>query len=121
MAGAPKPVALHLEVEVCLRGGRRGPVDRGCGSSGSSGRTGAAEGPGKRVTVQVPPEVSRSGLQSGDSVQLVRAPAGQGQPASYAYFTTDRNPSLFWPCLNRRPRRLAAPPTVRRPAAAADL
>jgi uncharacterized membrane protein len=48
------------------------------------------------VTVQVAPEVSRSGLRAGDTVQLVRAPAGQGQPASYTYFTTDRRTSLFW-------------------------
>jgi uncharacterized membrane protein len=53
-------------------------------------------GTSRQVTVQVPPEVSHSGLQAGDQVQLVRAPPGQGQPASYTYFTTDRRGSLFW-------------------------
>lgn len=62
-------------------------------SSGAEARRAGGRG---RITVQVPPEVSRSGLQAGDSVQLVRAPAGQGQPASYTYFTTDRRASLFW-------------------------
>ena len=62
------------------------------GGSGGSGGSGG----GKSVTVQVPPEVSDSGLRVGDSVQLVQAPAGQGQPASYTYFATDRNVNLFW-------------------------
>lgn len=56
----------------------------------------AGAGTGRSVTVQVPPEVSHSGLRVGDTVQLVRAPAGQGQPASYTYLTTARNVSLFW-------------------------
>jgi uncharacterized membrane protein len=57
--------------------------------------TGRAAGSGQ-VTVQVPPEVSRSGLRTGDSVQLVRTPAGQGHSTNYTYFTTDRHVSLFW-------------------------
>jgi uncharacterized membrane protein len=49
-----------------------------------------------RVTVDVPAEVTHSGLHPGDIVQLTRTPPAHGQPADYTYFTTDRHVSLFW-------------------------
>jgi uncharacterized membrane protein len=47
-------------------------------------------------SVQVPPEVSRSGLRAGDTIQLSKIPAGKGQPASYSYSRTDRHSALLW-------------------------
>ncbi len=52
--------------------------------------------PRGRVTVDVPAEVARSGLRTGDTVQLVRTPPQSGQPATYTYFSTDRHVSLLW-------------------------
>ena len=49
-----------------------------------------------QVTVDVPAEVTHSGLHTGDTVQLTRTPATHGQPAGYTYTTTDRHVSLFW-------------------------
>lgn len=46
---------------------------------------------GARTSVPVAPEVSRSGLSSGDSVQLLRTPPADGAPASYGYFSADRS------------------------------
>jgi hypothetical protein len=43
-----------------------------------------------------PPEVAHSGLRDGDTVQLIRTPPSNGQPASYTYFSTDGRTSLFW-------------------------
>jgi uncharacterized membrane protein len=50
-------------------------------------------------SVQVPPEVSRSGLRAGDTVQLEKIPATEGQPALYSYSRTDRHVSLLWMAL----------------------
>ena len=107
--GAPGVTFPHARVNsvqpACpitkVADGGQGP-DSGYRPSSSCGnitvRVGGSGGSGgeKTATVQVPPEVSHSGLRAGDTVQLVRAPAGQGQPASYTYFTTDRHISLFW-------------------------
>ena len=49
-----------------------------------------------KVSVDVPPEVSRSGLRDGDRVQLVRQPPADGQDALYSYYGTDRHAALFW-------------------------
>jgi uncharacterized membrane protein len=49
-----------------------------------------------RLTVAVPAEVAGSGLRAGDSVQLIRTPASDGQAATYTYFSTDRHVSLLW-------------------------
>lgn len=48
-------------------------------------------GKGSRATVQVPPEVAVSGLRAGDSVALMRLPAGAGAPAAYTFFGVDRD------------------------------
>ncbi|MGZ6799307.1 MAG: YibE/F family protein [Mycobacteriaceae bacterium] len=76
-------------------------ADQGA-SSGSSGcgqvtvkvRTGAQAG--RVVTIPVAPEVSRSGLSRGDSIELIRTPAEQGQPATFAFFSVDRSTPIYW-------------------------
>jgi len=54
----------------------------------------------RTLKVEVPPEVSKSGLQAGDRVQLMRQPAdpaaGTGPDAVYTYSGTDRHAALFW-------------------------
>jgi uncharacterized membrane protein len=45
---------------------------------------------GDRATIPVAPEVSRSGLRAGDSVQLMRVPGGEGAPSQLAYFSVNR-------------------------------
>jgi uncharacterized membrane protein len=55
---------------------------------------------GTSVTVDVPPEVSASGLSPGDSLQLLRIPAAQSQAqgqakATYSYFGVDRDRPLW--------------------------
>jgi uncharacterized membrane protein len=59
-------------------------------------RLNSATGAAARVTVDVPAEVTHSGLHPGDTVQLTRTPPTHGQPAGYTYSTTDRHVSLFW-------------------------
>jgi uncharacterized membrane protein len=44
----------------------------------------------KSATIPVAPEVSRSGLSRGDSVQLMRTPAGEGAPSQLSYLSVDR-------------------------------
>lgn len=53
---------------------------------------------GKKVSFQVPPEISRSGLAPGDVVQLQRTPASQHAPANFAFFGIDRS-STIWTLL----------------------
>jgi uncharacterized membrane protein len=76
------------------------PPDVGFEPSPSCGNiklrlVGAGQGD-ETLSVQVPPEVSRSGLRTGDTVQLEKIPASHGQPASYSYSRTDRHASLLW-------------------------
>ena len=56
-----------------------------------------ASGPdgGKAVTVEVPPEVSEAGLSPGDSLELLRIPGANGQPATFSYFSIERNTPLW--------------------------
>ena len=50
---------------------------------------------GQQITVQVSPDVARSGLRSGDQVELQRIP-GQGElPASYQYFGVKRGHAVL--------------------------
>ena len=53
-------------------------------------------GTGDHAHVRVPPEVTASGLGSGDRVQLLRMPARQGQPVSYSFDSIDRTTPLLW-------------------------
>ncbi|CAI9403224.1 YibE/F family protein [Nocardioides sp. T2.26MG-1] len=56
-----------------------------------------AEGAGKgdHASVQVAPQVSKSGLAPGDRVKVQRTPGADGADASYAYFGTDRTTPLL--------------------------
>ena len=47
------------------------------------------------MTVDVPPEVSGSGLAKGDQLVLLRTPGQDGQPAVLAYFEIERTTSLW--------------------------
>ncbi|GAB3871348.1 YibE/F family protein [Terrabacter terrigena] len=46
------------------------------------------------VSVSVPPAVSTSGLQPGDTVQLLRIPGGKSQPESYSFLQVQRGAPL---------------------------
>ncbi|MFT4286692.1 YibE/F family protein [Nocardioides sp.] len=50
---------------------------------------------GTQATVQVPPEVAKSGLVAGDRVVLQRIPEDDSGPASFVYYAVDRGPSLL--------------------------
>lgn len=54
------------------------------------------EGKGDRDVVRIAPEVTASGLGTGDKVQLLRTPAQHGQPVSYTFVTIDRTTPLLW-------------------------
>jgi uncharacterized membrane protein len=66
----------------------------GCGTIDITVAEGADEG--AEVTVEVPPQVSESGLQPGDRVELIRnPPATDTEPATFGYFNTERDGSLW--------------------------
>jgi uncharacterized membrane protein len=46
---------------------------------------------GERVSVSVAPEVSVSGLRKGDTLEVMRIPPSEGAPASFGFFSVDRN------------------------------
>lgn len=50
---------------------------------------------GSRASIPIAPEISRSGLSSGDSVQLLRTPSAGGAPVSFGYFTVDRSTPIW--------------------------
>ena len=79
--GVTFPVAEVVSVEEPC------PVDEppadGCGQV--TARVSEGEGSGTTVALDVPPEVLTSSLQPGDSVKLIRAPAQEGQDASFGY------------------------------------
>jgi uncharacterized membrane protein len=50
---------------------------------------------GALVRVDVPPQVSDSGLSAGDRIRLLVPPAADGEPVSYSYFGTERSGSLW--------------------------
>ena len=50
---------------------------------------------GTEVTVDVPPEVSGSGVAKGDHLVLLRAPGQDGQPAVLSYYEIERSTSLW--------------------------
>ena len=53
-------------------------------------------GKGERADVQVPPEVSTSGIGGGDHVELFRTPGKNGEPASYTFSSVRRSAPLLW-------------------------
>ena len=64
-----------------------------CGAVSATVAEGDAEG--LEVRVNVPPQVSDSGLQEGDTIRLISSPAGEGTEATYSYFGTGRSGSLW--------------------------
>ena len=50
---------------------------------------------GTEVTVEVPPQVAASGLDTGDRIELIRTPAGEGSDATFGYFGTNRSADLW--------------------------
>jgi uncharacterized membrane protein len=65
----------------------------GCGTLEVTVAEGADEG--ATATVEVPVQVSQAGLRPGDRVELVRTPAAEGEPATFAYFNIERSGSLW--------------------------
>ena len=53
-------------------------------------------GKGDRAGVQVPPEVTSSGIGPGDHLELFRTPAKNGQPTSYTFSSVRRSGPLLW-------------------------
>ncbi|WP_345266976.1 YibE/F family protein [Nocardioides nanhaiensis] len=51
---------------------------------------------GREVVVPVAPQVSQAGLEPGDRVELLRAPAPEGGEASITFFGIERSASLWW-------------------------
>lgn len=47
------------------------------------------------VTVSVPPAITRSGLQAGDQVQLMRVPPQEGAPEAYSFLQVQRGAPLI--------------------------
>lgn len=76
-------------LEDALDAGRQEP----CGEVRAEVMDGSDRG--KTVTVNVPSEVSRSGLARGDVVQLQRTPGSQQFPPNYAFFGVDRSFTLW--------------------------
>lgn len=52
-------------------------------------------GSGAAVTVAVPPAITTSGLEAGDSIQLMRVPAQGGAPESYSFLQVQRGSPLL--------------------------
>jgi uncharacterized membrane protein len=59
-----------------------------CGQVTATVRDG---GDSTQVTVQVPPEISESGLEGGDRLRMLRLPEGEGQSVRYAFFGVERS------------------------------
>ena len=94
--GASFPKATVEEVlPVCPRAGpgQEPDTSKPCGQVVATVDQGADSG--KKVTVDVPPEVSGSGLAKGDHIVLLRTPAGGGQPATLTYYEIERATSLW--------------------------
>jgi uncharacterized membrane protein len=67
--------------------------EAGCGHVTARVTSGAESG--TTVTVEVPPEVSDSGLRRGDTLELLRIPGASGKQASYSYFGVERDTPLW--------------------------
>ena len=74
------------------------PTSRGATAACGTIQVKVLDGPGKsdHALVRVAPEVTASGLGTGDKVQLLRTPAQHGQPVSYTFVTIDRTTPLLW-------------------------
>jgi uncharacterized membrane protein len=94
--GATFPTATVDEVlPACPRAGPEDEPETStpCGQVTVTVDEGADQG--TKVTVDVPPEVSGSGLAKGDHLVLLRTPAEEGQPAVFGYYEIERSNSLW--------------------------
>lgn len=77
--------------EAADEGGVAAPEDCGRARITVVGGT----GDGDETEVDLPPQVSESGLEAGDEVRLTRR-AVEDQPAAYSYFGTERTSTLWF-------------------------
>ncbi|WP_231916964.1 YibE/F family protein [Nocardioides scoriae] len=77
-------------------GTSRGDVERQQGCGQVSARVLTGDEAGTEVTVGVPPEVSRSGLRSGDRVQLLQVPSQAGTETPFSFVNVERNAPIGW-------------------------
>ena len=94
--GATFPTAAVDEVlPACPRAGPNAQPDtsRPCGTVKVTVDDGVDKG--TTATVDVPPEVSDSGLEQGDHLVLLRTPGQDGQPAILSYYEIERSTSLW--------------------------
>jgi uncharacterized membrane protein len=93
--GATFPTATVDEVlPACPESGTGAQPDTTkCGKVKVTVDEGVAKG--TAVTVDVPPEVTASGLEKGDQLVLLRTPGQGGQPATLSYFEIERSTSLW--------------------------
>ncbi len=88
--GVTFPEAVVREVEPTCAAGAD-PATQACGRIRAVVDEGASEG--TQVLVDVPPQISDSGLAPGDRIELLRRPQeGQGQ---FGYFGTERSSPLW--------------------------
>lgn len=67
--------------------------DATCGQLLATVQTGTDRG--RDVAVQVPPDITRSGLAAGDEIELQLIPGVDGQPGQASYFGTERSTPLL--------------------------
>ncbi|MCD4523528.1 YibE/F family protein [Nocardioides sp. cx-173] len=91
--GVTFPKAVVEEVEPACESAEVSPAEEQCGRV----RATVDEGPdaGVEVLVEVPPQVTGSGLDPGDRLELVRQPPEGDADARFAYFGTDRSGTLW--------------------------
>jgi uncharacterized membrane protein len=90
--GVTFPEAVVDEVEPVCASAEVSPEEEQCGRIMATVDEGADKG--TEVSVEVPPQVTGSGLGRGDRLELVRQPQEEG-PAAYAYFGTERSGALW--------------------------
>jgi uncharacterized membrane protein len=90
--GVTFPEAVVDEVEPVCASAEVSPEEEQCGRIMATVDEGADKG--TEVSVEVPPQVTGSGLGQDDRLELVRQPQEEG-PATYAYFGTERSGALW--------------------------
>jgi uncharacterized membrane protein len=86
---------IESVLPACPQGGSDGGATAAGGNCGQA-RVTVVDGSGKgdQARIDLPPQVSESGLAAGDEVRLTRR-ASAGQPATYSYFGTERTSTLW--------------------------
>jgi uncharacterized membrane protein len=90
--GVTFPAAVVDAVEPVCASAEVSPEEEQCGRIMATVDEGSDKG--TEVSVEVPPQVTGSGLGQGDRLELVRQPQEEG-PATYAYFGTERSGALW--------------------------